>query len=93
MIRLLDGSRAYLHAVIDDFSRRILGWKVTPTFDPAATAEILLAAAKGLEHGTHPLRCQQVVLDRRPRPCDLMQHDRQVVMRKVLRGLADDPLQ
>jgi transposase InsO family protein len=51
-IRLLDGSRAYLHAVIDNFSRRILGWKVTPTFDPAATAEILLAAAKGLEHGT-----------------------------------------
>lgn len=52
VIRLLDGSRAYLHAVIDNFSRRILGWKVTPTFDPAATAEILLAAAKGLEHGT-----------------------------------------
>jgi transposase InsO family protein len=52
LIRLLDGSRAYLHAVIDNFSRRILGWKVTPTFDPAATAEILLAAAKGLEHGT-----------------------------------------
>ncbi len=50
LIRLLDGSRAYLHAVIDNFSRRILGWKVTPTFDPAATAEILLAAAKGLEH-------------------------------------------
>jgi hypothetical protein len=25
VIRLLDGSRAYLHAVIDNFSRRILG--------------------------------------------------------------------
>ena len=50
LIRLLDGSRAYLHAVIDNFSRRILAWKVTPTFDPAATAEILLAAAKGVDH-------------------------------------------
>ena len=41
-----------MHAVIDNFSRRILAWKVTPSFDPGATAEILLAAAKGLEHGT-----------------------------------------
>ena len=52
LIRLLDGSRAYLHAVIDNFSRRILAWKVSPTFDPEATAEILLAAATGVDHGT-----------------------------------------
>ncbi len=32
LIRLLDGSRTYLHAVIDHFSRRILSWKVTPSF-------------------------------------------------------------
>jgi transposase InsO family protein len=51
LLRLLDGSRAYLHAVIDNFSRRILTWKVTPTFDPAATAEILLAASKGVDQG------------------------------------------
>ena len=50
LIRLLDGSRAYLHAVIDNFSRRILGWKATPSFDPAATAEILLTASKGVDH-------------------------------------------
>jgi transposase InsO family protein len=49
---LLDGSRAYLHAVIDNFSRRILAWKVTPTFEPAATAEILLTASQGVAHGT-----------------------------------------
>jgi putative transposase len=55
LIRLLDGSRAYLHAVIDNFSRRILGWKVSPTFDPGASAEILLAAAKGVDHGTPTL--------------------------------------
>ena len=48
MIRLLDGSRAYLHAIIDNFSRRILSWKVNSTFDPATTAEILLAASQAV---------------------------------------------
>jgi transposase InsO family protein len=48
LIRLLDGSRAYLHAVIDNFSRRILSWKVSGTFDPSITAELLLNASKGL---------------------------------------------
>ncbi len=48
LIRLLDGSRAYLHAVIDNFSRRILAWKVSATFDTSATAELLLSASKEL---------------------------------------------
>ena len=30
VIRLLDGTRAYLHAVIDNFSRRILAWRRSP---------------------------------------------------------------
>jgi hypothetical protein len=51
LIRLFDGSRAYLHAVIDNFSRRILGWKVTGAFDPVSTSEILITASKGVEHG------------------------------------------
>jgi len=51
LIRLLDGSRAYLHAVIDNFSRRILARKVTPSFDAGATAEILLTASNGRDHG------------------------------------------
>ena len=49
LIRLLDGSRAYLHAVIDNFSRRILAWKVSATFDPSATAELLLCSARHLQ--------------------------------------------
>ena len=49
LIRLLDGSQAYLHAVIDNFSRRILAWKVSGTFDPSATAELLLHPARHLE--------------------------------------------
>jgi putative transposase len=47
VVQLLDGSKAYLHAVIDNYSRRILWWKVSPTFHPVATAEILLFASKG----------------------------------------------
>lgn len=49
MIRLLDGTRCYLHAIIDNFSRRILAWKVAPSFDPAVTAELLIGA--GVESG------------------------------------------
>ncbi len=48
LIRLLDGTRAYLHAIIDNFSRCILAWKVSSTFDPSITAELLLSAANGL---------------------------------------------
>ena len=48
LIRLLDGTRAYLHAIIDNFSRRILAWKVSSTFDPSITAELLLSAASDL---------------------------------------------
>jgi transposase InsO family protein len=51
LIRLLDGSRGYLHAVIDNFSRRILAWKVSAVFDTDTTAEILLSAAKDLAAG------------------------------------------
>ena len=48
IVRLLDGRRAYLHAIIDNFSRRILAWCVGGTFDPAVTATLLQQAAKGL---------------------------------------------
>ena len=48
LIRLLNGSRVYLQAVIDNFSRRILAWKVSETFDPTATAGLLVEASKGL---------------------------------------------
>ena len=54
VLRLLDGSRAYLQAVIDNFSRRVLAWKVSGTFDPNATVEVLLTAAQGIG-GDNPL--------------------------------------
>ena len=45
LIRRLDGSRDYLHAVIDNFSRRIQAWKVAGKFEPAITAQLLRDAA------------------------------------------------
>jgi hypothetical protein len=46
VIRLLDGTRAYLHAVIDNFSRRILAWRVADTFAPVNTVAVLVEAGR-----------------------------------------------
>ena len=46
---LLDGSKAYLHAIIDNFSRRVMAWRVNDTFIPAVTAELLIEAAREIE--------------------------------------------
>ena len=54
LIRLLDGSRAYLHAVIDNFSRRILAWRVAESFDPEVTAQILLEATRSMTSAAVP---------------------------------------
>jgi transposase InsO family protein len=51
ILKLLDGSKAYVHAVIDNFSRRILAWTVDDRINPASTCRILLAAAKNLVPG------------------------------------------
>lgn len=54
MVRLLDGSRAYLHAVIDNFSRRLLAWNVAGSFEPAITAQLLQAAAEPTTESDKP---------------------------------------
>jgi putative transposase len=46
VIRLLDGTRAYLHAVIDNFSRRILAWRVADTFAPVNSVAVLVEASR-----------------------------------------------
>jgi transposase InsO family protein len=43
-VRLLDGTRAYVQAVLDNFSRRVLAWRVTERFEPGLTAELLAEA-------------------------------------------------
>jgi transposase InsO family protein len=52
IIRLVNGARAYLHAVIDNFSRKILAWKLTERFEPASNVAILLGAGASRESGT-----------------------------------------
>ena len=44
-IRLLDGTRAYLHAVIDNYSRRILSWTLEDRLGNGGTCQILREAA------------------------------------------------
>jgi hypothetical protein len=44
---LRDGTHASLHAVIDNFSRRILAWRVADTFAPVNSVAVLLAASQG----------------------------------------------
>jgi putative transposase len=55
VLKLLDGTRAYLHAVIDNYSRKILAWTVGARLEPTATCQVLLAAGKHLVSGGRPL--------------------------------------
>ena len=57
VIRLLDGSRAYLHAVIDNYSRAILAWRLAGQLLSVNTAELMREAAQRCVDA-----CQQVKL-------------------------------
>jgi putative transposase len=48
VIRLLDGSKVFVQAAIDNFSRRILAWRISPTLVSARTASILRDAVRVL---------------------------------------------
>jgi putative transposase len=48
VIKLLDGTRTYLQAVIDNFSRLILAWRLAPRLEPQTTCSVLAEAAKNL---------------------------------------------
>jgi putative transposase len=45
IIKLFDGTRAYLHAVIDNYSRRILSWTLEDRLGSGGTCQILREAA------------------------------------------------
>ncbi len=47
IIKLLDGARVYLHAIIDNYSRKILAGSVAEKFEFATTVAILRHAARG----------------------------------------------
>ncbi len=46
IIKLLDGAKIYLHAVIDNYSRKILAWSVAEKLEFATTVRILRDAAR-----------------------------------------------
>jgi len=48
IIRLADGTKAYLYALIDNFSRRILAWRLAERLDPTTTCEVLVEAGKAI---------------------------------------------
>ena len=52
IIKLLDGTKAYVHAVIDNFSRRILAWTIAGRLDPMNTHDVLTRAAGHLVAST-----------------------------------------
>jgi putative transposase len=47
-------TRLYLHAVIDNFSRRILAWKLAARLEPQSTCAILSTAGAGLDLSRNP---------------------------------------
>jgi transposase InsO family protein len=55
VVRLLDGTRAYVHAVIDNFSRRILAWRVAETFAPVNSVAVLVEASRTTPAETTPV--------------------------------------
>jgi putative transposase len=48
VVRLLGGVRAYVQAVIDNYSRRILSWAVTEKLRGLGTVEVIAAAGRNI---------------------------------------------
>ena len=46
IIKLLDNTKVYIHAVVDNFSRKVLAWCVAEKLDPGSTRTMLLEALK-----------------------------------------------
>ena len=54
VVRLLDGTRAYLHAVIDNFSRKILSWRLSERFEIGNSVAVLVEAGRALNGDAPP---------------------------------------
>lgn len=54
ILRLLDGTKVYLHAVIDNFSRRILAWHLSDRFGAGNSVAVLVEAGRRAEASTPP---------------------------------------
>jgi transposase InsO family protein len=60
IIRLLDGTRAYAHAAIDNYSRRILSWTLEDRLGSGGTCRLLRETAHQLRGG---VRAATVIAD------------------------------
>lgn len=49
IVRLWNGAKVYVHANIDNYSRKILAWQVSESFDTSAPAMLLAQAANNLK--------------------------------------------
>ena len=83
VIRLLDGTRAYLYTVIDNFSRKSLAWRVSERFHPSNAVAILAEASQRTTGAEAPptLLADQGVENVNSRVDDLIAS---VVLRRVL---------
>jgi transposase InsO family protein len=54
ILKLLDNTKAYLHAVIDNYSRKVLAWTIASRLDPVTTCNILVAASRHLDSPSFP---------------------------------------
>jgi len=80
VIRLVDDTKAYLHAVIDNFSRRILSWRLAKRLDPTTTCEILKEVGRNLQRT--PTVVADSVVENVNAGVDQLMHDG--VIRRVL---------
>jgi len=55
VIRLLNRTKLYLHGVVDNFSRRLLAWKLVEKLSPTTTCEVLAEVAKHLSEVQSPV--------------------------------------
>ena len=66
VVRLLDGTRAFVQAVIDNFSRRILAWRVSDRRDAGTSVALLLEAGSAVDDTLVP----QLMADRGTENCN-----------------------
>jgi len=59
IIKLLDGTKLYLHGIIDNFSRKLLAWELATKLDPTTTCRVLAEAGKHLETGVPTVACDK----------------------------------
>jgi transposase InsO family protein len=63
VVRLLDGTKAYVHAVIDNFSRRILAFRVSDRLEVTSTVAVLEEAARRAGGADRGAKAPMLVVD------------------------------